>query len=248
MNTGGNGIGIQAVPSLFSSFRISLFYKEYNPMNFIPKPEPGEYTPYTLMYIRLVPDDGQVLKHLRDNLEATKAFIRSFPEEKLSTPHEPGEWTIKEILVHISDTERIFAYRALRFARLDATELAGFEQNDYVPVSEANKRNIESILDEYTAVRLATSTLFESFDEEVYTRTGIASENRVSIRALAYIIAFGRIICRNSGFYGLGGFALIFINIFRTRPGYLSRPGLPVLLHTARLCRCGRHDRHQDRC
>ena len=157
-------------------------------MNYIPKPQPGEYAPYTIMYTDLVPDDGQVLKYLRDNLDATKAFIRSFPEEKLATPCAPGEWTIKEILVHVSDTERIFAYRALCFARQDSTKLAGFDQEAYVHASGANGRDIVSILDEYTAVRMATIALFESFDEDVYTRTGIASDNRVSIRALAYII------------------------------------------------------------
>ena len=158
-------------------------------MNLIPKPQPGEYTPYTIMYISLVPDDGLVLKHLRDNLEAAKTFIRTFPEEKLATPHEPGEWTIKEILIHISDAERIFAYRALRFARQDSNELPGFEQNDYVPASRANMREIEGILEEYSAVRMATITLFESFEEDVYTQAGTAAGNPVTIRALAYIIA-----------------------------------------------------------
>ena len=158
-------------------------------MTLIPKPQPGEYAPYAIMYIDLLPDDGQVLKSLHNQLETTRAFIRSFPAEKLSTPCAPGEWTIKEILVHVSDSERIFAYRALRFARGDTTELSGFEQDDYVPESRANERDIESILEEYTAVRLATCTLFESFGEDMYTRTGTASENRVSIRALAYIIA-----------------------------------------------------------
>lgn len=155
----------------------------------ISKPQPGEYAPYAIMYIDLLPDDGQVLKRLRENLDATQAFIRSFPAEKLAKPCAPGEWTIKEILVHVSDTERIFAYRALRIARGDSTPLSGFEQDDYVPESQANERDIEAILDEYTAVRLATCTLLESFSEDIFMRTGTASENRVSVRGLAYIIA-----------------------------------------------------------
>src|SRR5439155_1395779 len=141
---------------------------------------------------------GQVLKHLRDNRQATRTFIHAFPEEKLPTPHQPGEWTIKEILVHVSDTERIFAYRALRFARQDATALSAFNQDAYVPVSRANTRDIETILEEYMAVRMATMTLFESFEEEVYVRRGIASENRVSIRALVYMIAGHELHHRNS--------------------------------------------------
>lgn len=158
-------------------------------MPHIPKPQPGEYAPYAIMYIDLLPDDGQVLQHLRENLEATKTFILSFPAEKLAIPCAPGEWTIKEILIHITDTERIFAYRALRIARGDSTPLSGFEQDEYVPESKANERDIESILDEYTAVRIATCTLLESFGEEIFMRAGTASENRVSVRGLAYIIA-----------------------------------------------------------
>ncbi len=158
-------------------------------MNLISKPVPGEYAPYAIMYVDLVPDDGQVLKHLHEKLAATAAFIRAFPGEKLSTPHEPGEWTIKEILVHVIDTERIFAYRALRFARHDATPLPSFDQDPYVAASSANTRSVDVILKEYASVRTATLTLFESFQDEVYLRTGIASENRVSVRALAYMIA-----------------------------------------------------------
>ncbi|NJN45136.1 MAG: DinB family protein [Anaerolineae bacterium] len=137
----------------------------------------------------LTPNDGQILKHLQENLEATKTFIRTFPAEKLTTPCAPGEWTIKEILVHVSDTERIFAYRALRIARQDPTELPGFDQNAYVPASGANARDIEAILDEYTAVRMATITLLESFSEDRYSCLGTASENPLSVRAAAYIIA-----------------------------------------------------------
>ncbi|MCB9134763.1 MAG: DinB family protein [Anaerolineales bacterium] len=158
-------------------------------MPHISKPQPGEYAPYAIMYIDLLPDDGQVLTHLRENLDVTKAFIRSFPAEKLATPCAPREWTIKEILVHVSDSERIFAYRALRIARGDSTPLSGFEQDDYVPKARANERDIDNILEEYTAVRMATCTLLESFEEEIFMRAGTASENRVSVRGLAYIIA-----------------------------------------------------------
>ncbi|HVM70832.1 MAG TPA: DinB family protein, partial [Anaerolineales bacterium] len=101
-------------------------------MQKIQKPLEGEYAPYAVTYINLVPTDGLVLEHLREKLTSTPAFLRSFPEGKLAAPWKPGEWTIKEILVHILDTERIFSYRALRFARNDATALTGFEQDAYV--------------------------------------------------------------------------------------------------------------------
>lgn len=160
-------------------------------MRIIPKPHPdaGEYAPYAIMYIDLLPDDGLVLKHLADNLEVVKDLAQSFPEDKLSIPHAVGEWTIKEILVHIIDDERIYTYRALRAARGDKTELPGFEQEDYAPASKANERSLESILDEYEAVRLATITLFKYLPDEALTRAVVASGHLMSVRAAAYHIA-----------------------------------------------------------
>ena len=94
----------------------------------IAKPDEGEYAPYVIQYIGLLPDDGLVLEHLQQNLEAARAFLRSLPEEKLLHRYADGKWTIKEIVQHVADDERIYAYRALRFARNDATELPGFDQ------------------------------------------------------------------------------------------------------------------------
>jgi len=158
-------------------------------MKLIPKPLVGEYAPYTIMYISLLPEDGRILEHLRDNLENTIRFIRSLPEEKLTTPHARGEWTIKEILVHIIDDERIYCYRALRYARNDTTVLPGFEQNEYVHYSVANDRELEAIIEEFTSVRKATITFFESLDEEALIRKGIGGGNIMSVRAAAYHIA-----------------------------------------------------------
>jgi len=158
-------------------------------MRKIPKPEEGEYAPYTIMYIGLLPDDGLVLHHMKDQVTATRDFIHSFPEEKLTQPCAEGEWTIKEILVHIIDDERIYCYRALRFARNDATELPGFEQDDYVPYSRANARKIEDILAEYAVVREATLAFFNSLDDEALKRVGVGSGNIMSVRAAAYHIA-----------------------------------------------------------
>ena len=158
-------------------------------MKKIAKPETDEYAPYTIMYIGLLPDDGLVLKHLADNLTTTCAFIRALPEEKLSYRYAPGKWTIREILAHIVDDERIYAYRALRFARNDKTELPGFDQDNYALHSGANQRTIESLLREFAAVRNATIALFESFDEQVLTRKGVAGGNVMSVRAAAYHIA-----------------------------------------------------------
>lgn len=141
------------------------------------------------MYIGLLPDDGQVVKHLQDNLTTMIEFIRSFPAEKLTYRWAEGEWTIKEILGHIVDDERIYCYRALRFARNDTTELSGFEQDDYVIYSGANERDLEEILAEYRAVRQATITFFNSLEDKALTRAGVANGHLMSVRAAAYHIA-----------------------------------------------------------
>jgi uncharacterized damage-inducible protein DinB len=167
-------------------------------MQKIQKPVEGEYAPYAITYIDLVPQDGLVIKLLQDKLKSTPEFIRSFPSKKRTQPWKEGEWTIQEILVHIIDTERIFCYRALRFARNDITPLAGFEQDDYVPFSGANRREIGTILEEYTAVRQATLTFFNSLDEDALARTGLVGGSRVSVRALAWMIAGHEIHHMNS--------------------------------------------------
>lgn len=155
----------------------------------IAKPEAGEFAPYTIIYIGLLPDDGLILQHLEDNLTTTSEFIRSLPAAKLSYRYAADKWTIKEILAHLIDDERIYAYRALRFARNDQTELPGFEQDEYARESGANERTIDELLAEFAVVRNATIALFASFDEQVLTRKGVASGNVMSVRAAAYHIA-----------------------------------------------------------
>ena len=111
------------------------------------------------------------------------------PPDKLTYRYAENKWTIKEILVHIMDDERIYAYRALRIARNDKTPLPGFEQDDYVPFSKANQRSLASILREYKTVRQATVSLFTSFNMEDLLRIGTANDHPVSVRALAWHIA-----------------------------------------------------------
>lgn len=158
-------------------------------MKIIPKPLKDEYEPYTSMYIDLLPNDNNILFHLRNNLTKTIQFVSSFSEEKLVTPNASGEWTIKEILVHIIDDERIYCYRALRFARNDSTKLPGFEQDEYVPYTLANQRSLKQILEELSTVRNATISFFNSLNDEALTRKGIGSGNVMSVRAAAYHIA-----------------------------------------------------------
>jgi uncharacterized damage-inducible protein DinB len=158
-------------------------------MHLIEKPKGGEFPPYANMYIKLLPDDGLLLRHLHDNFINTKELILSLPQEKLNYRYAANKWTIREILVHIIDDERIYAYRALRFARNDKTELPGFEQDDYAMYSGANERSIENIFEEYEAVRNSTIALFNGLPEDSFLRSGIANNNRATVRALAYHIA-----------------------------------------------------------
>lgn len=180
------------------SANVHIEYSAEIIMKRISKPEEGEYAPYAIMYIKLLPDDGLVLKHLADNLPHTLELVRSLPPNKLDVPCAEGEWTVKEILAHMIDVERIYSYRALRFARNDATALPGFEQDDYVLNSGANNRPINDLLDEFSAVRNATIPLFASLDESAFARAGVASGDLMSVRAAAYIIAGHELHHRNS--------------------------------------------------
>lgn len=146
-----------------------------------------EFGVYYKQYIDLAPSTN-LIDGLQTTLSETIAFYNSIPSEKLDAAYEDGKWTPKEILQHIMDTERIFAYRALRFARNDKTQLPGYEQDDYVPPSHANKRSIADLILEYQSIRQASILLFKSFDDEMFARIGTASGNPMSARAVAAII------------------------------------------------------------
>jgi len=158
-------------------------------MRRIEKPNEDEFAPYAIQYIGLLPDDGLVLDHLQQNLETTRAFLRSLPEDKLLYRYAAGKWTVKEIVLHIADDERIYTYRALRFARNDTTELPGFDQDDYTRYSGANQRPLDDLLDELATVRAATLSLYNGLEDDTLTRAGVASGNPMSVRAIAYHIA-----------------------------------------------------------
>jgi len=159
-------------------------------MRSIPKPLEGEYPPYAIMYIKLIPE-GQVLEFLHDNFIAVKQLIYSLPEKMLYHRYAPGKWSIKEVLVHIIDDERIFAYRALRFARGEQQNLIGFDQDAYALESQADDRALDNIFEEYEAVRRSTIALFNGLPEDSLTRMGkgTGSFNNATVRALAYHIA-----------------------------------------------------------
>jgi uncharacterized damage-inducible protein DinB len=160
-------------------------------MRLIPKPLPGEYPVYPEMYMKHIPSDGFLLKHLRDNFETLKELVSALPEAKLLHRYKKCKWSIKEILVHLVDDERIFSYRALCTARNEQQEINGFDQDSYAFYSRADDRSCESILAECEAVRLATITLFQNLPEEALLRKGhgTGSFHGATVRALGYHIA-----------------------------------------------------------
>jgi uncharacterized damage-inducible protein DinB len=152
------------------------------------RPEQTEYAPYYEKYVSLVPA-GQIIETLRRQGAETRALLDSIAAEHGAYRYEPGKWSIKELVGHVNDTERIFAYRALRFARDDETPLSGFEQDDYVRAANFDARSLADLTNEFAAVRAATVALFGSFDAAAMQRRGAANNNEVSVRALAHIIA-----------------------------------------------------------
>ncbi|WP_242916857.1 DinB family protein [Pontibacter liquoris] len=150
-------------------------------------PQPTEYSPAFANYIQEAQAED-LLEGLTASYTYIAGLMQELSEEKLLHRYAAGKWSIKELLVHMMDAERIFAYRALRFARQDKTELPGFDEGIYVIPSKADARDMMALLAEYTAVRTATIALFRSFDAEALQQTGVANGNVCSVRALGYVI------------------------------------------------------------
>jgi DinB superfamily len=154
----------------------------------VARPQAGEYAPYYERYISLVQGE-EILNTLDQQRRETMLLLSGRNEEDGNFRYAPGKWSAKEVLGHVCDTERVFAYRALVFSRADATPLAGFEQDDYVRNGPFANRPLCDLIEDFIAVRRATLSLFRNLDEAAWMRRGIANKNDVSVRALAYIIA-----------------------------------------------------------
>lgn len=154
----------------------------------IPRPEAGEYSPYYDRYIALVPGTD-ILGTLDSQRRQTMLLLSGRNEADGDFRYAPDKWSAKEILGHVCDTERIFAYRALRISRADRTPIEGYEQDDYVRNGPFAQLPISDLIEDYIAVRRATLTLFRNLDEAAWASRGIANKNEVTVRALAYIIA-----------------------------------------------------------
>lgn len=152
------------------------------------RPQPGEYAPFYEKYIALVPD-GNLLATLESSAQEWKALLKGLSDTQAGFRYAPGKWSIKEVLGHVTDTERVFVYRVLRIARGDQTPLSGFEQDDYVKEGKFSTRTLEDLLDEFSAVRFSTTTLLHSLPDYAWTRRGTANQKEVTVTALGFIIA-----------------------------------------------------------
>jgi uncharacterized damage-inducible protein DinB len=150
--------------------------------------QPEEFTLFNATYINQVSGEYALIEELEISVHRFIKFVQNIPLDKFDYRYAAGKWTIKDIIQHLIDAERIFAYRALRFARNDKAELPGFEENDYVDEANAIKRSIQDLLTELAVVRQATLSLFKSFSNEELLRIGIASNNQMSVRALGFTI------------------------------------------------------------
>lgn len=160
-------------------------------LRIIAKPLPNEYPAYSAKYMDLLKNDGLVLYHLMNNFLEIRHNITQLSSDILHYRYAPEKWNIKETLVHMMDDERIYAYRALCFARGEKQKLPGFDQDSYDALSGASARSIQSIFAEYEAVRHATVAMFNAFTDEMLLRMGYSDENNShrSVRAFVYHIA-----------------------------------------------------------
>lgn len=152
------------------------------------RPAPSEYNAYFQPYVSEVPD-GDLLTTLEAQRDSTSAVLARIPDARAGFRYADGKWSIREVVGHIADSERVFAYRALRFARADATALPGFDENAWMPLAGFDARPLSEVAAELRAVRESTLALFRGFDAAAWVRSGTAGGNTVSVRALAWITA-----------------------------------------------------------
>ncbi|WP_295118102.1 DinB family protein [uncultured Chitinophaga sp.] len=154
----------------------------------MPKPATSDYNPFYGTYIKLVPQND-ALSAILANTPEIVSFFEQIPADKLDYAYAPGKWTVKQVLQHITDAERIFAYRALRIARADKTPLASFEENDYAEQARVDGLDWIDMIAEFKAVRSSTEYLFKSLNETELQRTGTASNSPITVNSLGFITA-----------------------------------------------------------
>jgi hypothetical protein len=152
------------------------------------RPDSAEYAPYFEKYISLVPGDN-IVTTLSSQIENTLALLRVLSESQGELRYASGKWSIKEVIGHLIDAERIFIYRGLRMARSDRTPLPGFDENFYVESGNFGDRRVDELADEFKAVRKSGIYFFRHLGEEAWARRGVANDSEISVRAIAHIIA-----------------------------------------------------------
>lgn len=154
----------------------------------LPRPAEGEYNEYYARYLAMVPD-GNIVEILAREMVETRALLASVPPEKEEFRYAEGKWSLREVVGHLLDTERLFAFRALWFARCAAGDMAGMDQEAWARHSSAGSRSLAGLAAELAALRAANVAMFGSFDAETGARRGVASGYEVTVRALAWMIA-----------------------------------------------------------
>lgn len=158
----------------------------------MPRPQQNDYAAYYDTYISKV--SGDTIKEIITSYsEPLLKFYELLPEEKANHAYAEGKWTVKELLQHIIDAERVFSYRALRIARKDQTPLPGFDENSFATNSKASDRTLQSLKDEFSFLRKSTDILLSTFNDEQLAQKGTASNQPVTANAIAFII-FGHMI------------------------------------------------------
>ena len=152
------------------------------------RPQPSEAAPYYSMYIDLITSDD-IVPVFKEQMGQTMQFLEGISEQQSLQAYAPGKWTMREVLNHVNDGERIFLGRAVWFARGFQDPLPSFDQNVAVQFAQANQTSWAQLVEEFKTVRAATISFFDTMPDEAWSRTGVASDNQVSVRALAYIIA-----------------------------------------------------------
>jgi DinB superfamily len=152
------------------------------------RPDASEYAPFYGRYISLI-DGDNILKVLDQQRRDIVLLLSGRSEDDGELRYAPGKWSVKEVLGHVNDTERIHSYRALRISRNDHTPLPGFEQDDYVREAPFAKLKLSDLIEDFIAVRRATLSLLRGLDEAAWLRRGIANKNEISVRAIAYTMA-----------------------------------------------------------
>lgn len=160
------------------------------------RPDPSEHAPSYGKYVKLV-RDGDLVATLEAQQAETQALLRAVPAEKAGHRYAPDKWTVAQLIRHMADSERVFGYRALVFARGDAAELPGFDENAYAEAEPVDTLSLTQVLDDLAAVRRSTVTLLSGFDAAAWGRTGVANATPISVRALAWVIAGHELHHRN---------------------------------------------------